>query len=187
MNPTLKAGQQLVEAELNHHGVLGMKWGVRKDRPGSTQSSLVEVGKNFLTHHGVLGMKWGFRKTSEVPSPRAADATSIVPHDKLGKTKIQTKGGENHPAHQDAVRVALAQQKLSKSGVHALSNKELQDVASRMNLEGQVHALNSKRPKSLGQRFIAEQANQAQKDPAAYLEKVNKGVEAVRKLKKAAA
>jgi hypothetical protein len=149
-------------------------------------STTAEVGKEFITHHGVLGMKWGFRKTSEVPSPRAADATSIVPHAKLGKTKIQTKGGENHPAHADAIRTALAQQKLSKSGVHALSNKELSDVASRMNLEQQVHALNSKRPKSLGQKFLAEQVNQAQKDPSGYQEKVNRGVEAVRKLKKAA-
>lgn len=104
-----------------------------------------------LTHIGVKGMKWGQRKTP--PAPVAAMATSKVPHGDKRKTKIQVEGGNNHPAHEDAIKVAEAKVKLAKSGPAALSNQELRDVANRVQLEQQVAVLTSHK----GKRFVRQQ------------------------------
>jgi hypothetical protein len=77
-------------------------------------------------------------------------ATSRVPHGEKRKTKIETAGGENHPAHEDAIKVAEAQAKLKKSGTKALSNKELQEVANRIQLEERVSLLTA----SSGRKFV---------------------------------
>jgi hypothetical protein len=147
-------------------------------------NSTFEVGQAHvaqkLSHHGVLGMKWGHRLSREAPSVRVPEAKSVVP--RYGKTKIQTKGGDNHPAHDDAVHVALARQKLKKSGPHALSNKELQDVATRMNLEQQVRSLESKRPKSVGEDFVSKQLNEAQTHPIETVKKVQEAHKSVKRI-----
>lgn len=103
-----------------------------------------ELGEEFiLEHYGVKGMRWGFRR--EAPTAVAPSATSKVPHGKKRKTKIKTEGGENHPATEDALKVAQARVKLHKSGPAALSNQELRDVATRLQLEQQVTQLSTRR------------------------------------------
>lgn len=104
-----------------------------------------------LTHIGVKGMRWGVRK----PPPAAVipTATSRVPHGNKRKTTVDVQGGQNHPAHEDAIKVAVARVKLAKSGPAALSNNELRDVANRLQLENQVSALTS----SKGKRFVSRQ------------------------------
>lgn len=132
----------------------------------------VELGEAFVVHYGVKGMKWGQRKDrnepgllerrrAQVEAVNREKRPSVTPRvqDSIGssarkKTTIKAKGGEDHPASEDAIRVAEAEQKLKKSGVHALSNKELQDLATRMNLENQVHTLQKKRPSSKGREFV---------------------------------
>lgn len=110
-----------------------------------------EAGAAFVAHFGVKGMKWGQRKGP--PSPVAPSAESVVKSNKFAKTKIKTKGGENHPATDDAIKAALAQQKIKLSGTHALTNAELRDLANRLNLEQQVHQLTGKAPKTKGKQF----------------------------------
>lgn len=124
----------------------------------------VEAGKEFVAHYGVKGMKWGQRK-SRSGTPRAAEAHSVVTRAASSKTKIKTAGGHNHPATEDAIKAALAQQKLRKSGHHALSNKELQDLANRLNLEQQVSSLIGKQPKSPSRALV----DAALKDPQATI------------------
>lgn len=68
--------------------------------------------ENFLQHYGVLGMKWGKRK------------------------------GPRHPASDDALRAVEARMKAKNSGLQSLSNKEIQDLVSRMKLEQQYKQLN---------------------------------------------
>ena len=99
----------------------------------------IELGAEFLLHYGVKGMHWGTRKES--PTAVTPKATSKVPHGAKRKTKIEVEGGENHPAHEDAIKVAQAQAKLKKSGAAALSNNELREVANRLQLEQQVSQL----------------------------------------------
>lgn len=106
------------------------------------ESSLAQTaihGEEFvdsLIHYGIKGMRWGQRKAP--PPPVAPRAVSKVPHGAKRKTKIETEGGENQPASEDAIKVAQAKAKLQKSGPAALSNKELQEVAQRIELEQRV-------------------------------------------------
>lgn len=117
------------------------------EQPSLAQS--VDLGEAFLLeHYGVKGMHWGRRKA--VPTAVGVTAVSNVPHGTKRKTKIKTQGGENHPAHEDAIKVAEARAKLTKSGTAALSNKELRDVANRIQLEQQVKQLHA----SGGKKFV---------------------------------
>lgn len=116
-------------------------------------SQLTEQGAEFLAHYGVQGMKWGTRKAP--PSAVAARATSVVPHGTKRKTKVKTEGGENHPASTDAIKVAQAKAKLKKSGTAALSNQELQDLQTRMNLERNVTQLvGAQSASAKGKKFV---------------------------------
>lgn len=66
-----------------------------------------------LAHFGIKGMKWGVRRSS-------------------------TQGGSSSEDHDNA---AAAKAKASKGGAKALSNKELQDLVTRINLEQQYSKL----------------------------------------------
>lgn len=84
------------------------------DRPESDATSgLGDVlVERVLAHHGVKGMKWGRRKAR--PS---------------------------HPASEDHTRASAASVKAKEGGVKALSNKELQDIIQRKQLEKQHREL----------------------------------------------
>jgi len=126
---------------------------------GLAQSS-VDVGAAFiLEHYGVKGMRWGQRKAE--PTAVGTTAKSIVPHGTKRKTKIKVEGGENQPAHEDAVKVAQARTKLVKSGTAALSNKELKDVANRLQLEQQVKQLTTSGGKKFVGGFLKGQGQQS--------------------------
>lgn len=141
---TVGHGEIFVDAlmhadDLEHSGVKGMKWGVRKEQ---FQSNMHER-----------------RVSTEAARRELRPAQSVRAYPTIGTSKktkatVATKGGEDHPPTDDAIKVAAARQKLKKSGVHALSNNELRDVATRLNLENQVMTLESKRPKSLGRKFV---------------------------------
>ena len=103
--------------------------------PDSMQQADSFVG-NFLEHYGVKGMKWGVRKSDPVP----AGETRVT---QKGK-RLKGEGGKGLPAHPDAKRAAESKQKAKGSGLQALSNKELKDLQTRMNLEQNVRELSVK-------------------------------------------
>lgn len=102
------------------------------------------IVEDILSHHGVMGMKWGRRKTTVGPQ-------EVVVSDK--RKRLKTSGGAGHPAHPDAVSVRRTGQIAKKSGVKALSDKELQDYAKRIQLEQNVKRL-SYSEKPAAARFV---------------------------------
>lgn len=77
----------------------------------------------FLEHYGVRGMKWGVRRTHP-------ESTGSTPK------KIKELS-------EDAAVAKAAKTKSKTQGLDALSNKELQHLVNRMNLEQQYSRLTS--------------------------------------------
>lgn len=80
-----------------------------------------------LAHFGVKGMKWGVRKRDKTPRPVEVKTAP-------GR-KVKAKGGHNQPAAEDAIEAAKLKQVARKSTTDSLSNKELQQLLTRMQLE----------------------------------------------------
>lgn len=66
-----------------------------------------------LAHHGIKGMKWGVRKGSS------------------------SSAGSQHPSSSDHATAQAHLAKIKAGGVKTLSNHELQQLVTRMNLEKQ--------------------------------------------------
>jgi 2'-5' RNA ligase len=115
---------------------------------GSMAQSAADLGAEFLEHYGIKGMHWGVRRHREVSATGHVD-TGLLKR----RTKVLTKGGEAHPAHDDAVVAAIQKQKVKKSGTDALSTQELRELANRLQVESQVSILMS----SKGKRFVQGQ------------------------------
>lgn len=95
-----------------------------------------------LAHYGVKGMRWGRRKGGDSSSESAAP-----------------KG----PVSSDAANAKKHGAKAKTSGTDALSNKELQDVVTRMNLEQQYSKLNSQtvaKGQSATKKILSDNAKQ---------------------------
>jgi len=91
-----------------------------------------------LLHYGVKGMKWGRRK-DEGSATTPTSQSQISP--KTGKAEVKTAGGERQPAHVDALSAGTKKQQFTKSGVSSLSNKDLRELANRIDLEQRVTRL----------------------------------------------
>ena len=87
----------------------------------SQTESLTTTIDDVLEHFGVKGMKWGVRKASR-----------------------------HSPGSEDAQKAVAAQKKIkSGGGTKALSNKELQDLVTRLNLEQQYSNLTTNKQSKL--------------------------------------
>ena len=104
--------------------------------------------EEVLAHYGVKGMKWGvlkdrgdrdaiFRKRAKEKKP-----VDVSVSQRPGKY-VKGKGGQNQPASEDAITAATYRQRAKASTVDSLSNKELQALVTRMNLEQQYNNLAS--------------------------------------------
>lgn len=100
-----------------------------------------------LAHYGVKGMRWGVRRSSKPTGPEDITLKTVP-----GK-RVSAQGGRRHPASEDARTVAVYKQKAKKSTVDSLSNKELQALVNRMNLEQNYSRLTTDQL-SPGKRFV---------------------------------
>lgn len=124
-----------------------------------------DVVLDILEHHGVKGQKWGVRRSAAELSGgraarKAAKRSPIVTTSHTPGKRVQTVGGKSLPAHEDAFKTAVSKQRAKSSTTDALSNKELKDLVTRMNLEQQYSNL-AKGKKSEGQAYIENQLKQA--------------------------
>jgi 2'-5' RNA ligase len=113
-------------------------------------SDTAAAGRQFLAHYGVKGMKWGVRRNRAATS---VTTETIVNAGLRGKTKVKAKGGVAQDASPDAVKAAAQKQKLKKSGAAALSNQELAELGTRLQLEVNVKRL-SEETSSSGRKFV---------------------------------
>jgi hypothetical protein len=111
----------------------GVEFQLKTDPTDAFHTS--SLGENFFRHFGVKGMKWGQHR-----STMDKGATAVEVHAKAGK-QVKVTGGKHHPPHEDAIKAAISKQKARKSTTASLSNKELQDLVSRLNLEQQYSRL----------------------------------------------
>lgn len=92
---------------------------------------------SVLQHYGVKGMKWGVTRDNPGGGP---GQTQVNVKARPGK-RVKTSGGRKQGASSDAVTAAVSKQIAKKSTTDALSNKQLQELVTRMNLEKQYNQL----------------------------------------------
>lgn len=86
-----------------------------------------DVLDDVLAHYGVRGMKWGVRRADPSSSGGSSSGTTKKPKE----------------VSDDAAAARTAKAKSKSQGLDALSNKELQHLVNRMNLEQQYSRLTS--------------------------------------------
>lgn len=98
-------------------------------------NTLTEKYYNELYHYGILGMKWGVRRNRKSASSSAS------------KTKPKTK----RIPSEDYIQA----REIKKKKLYEMSNKEIETVTRRMQLEQNYKNLNRQRV-SRGQKFVTD-------------------------------
>jgi hypothetical protein len=104
---------------------------------GQPRNSDVVLNRDFLAHYGVKGMRWGVVRDSIKSNPEGAAKKAAGVVRDLRKTKVRTKEQAKEyvktaPEHKRVKEIRLKQKVV---GVQALTNKDLQEAITRMNLE----------------------------------------------------
>lgn len=105
-----------------------------------------EMADHILMHYGIKGMKWGVR--SRVSQAKAHAKKELAERSSTETTirakpgqMVRVVGGNKRGPHVDAVNARVSEQVAKRSTLDALSNKDLQHLVNRMNLEAQYRNL----------------------------------------------
>lgn len=107
-------------SDLSHQGA-----GLELDDNSDLQQA-VDLGADFLEHFGIKGMRWGVKGSD---------------------TSRKASAGDGHASSEDHDAAVVGRVKIKQHGTKALSNKELQSVISRMNLEQQYSNISKSKSK----------------------------------------
>jgi len=132
-----------------------LEYNYNNDLAEVAMSIQAERGRDHLEHFGVKGMKWGKSTATATSTPVAT--TTVINKGLKNKTKIKGTGGQGAPAAKDAVKAAVTKQKLKKSGPSALSNQELRELATRVQLEQQVSGLTAGPGKKFVKKLVKDE------------------------------
>ena len=111
---------------------------------------------NELYHHGILGMKWGVRRYQTKDGRLTEEGRRRLGRDIKSVRNISSTGVEGTRSLSNIVNRSStsAKSKAKKSmDLSEMSNKELQDVITRLNLENNYRNLTTK-DVSLGQERL---------------------------------
>lgn len=126
------------------------------------EKTFTEKYNHELYHYGVLGMKWGVRRNRK-------SASSSTPNTNIKRKRVPS---EDH----------LQAQQLKKKKLYEMSNKELETLTRRMQLEQNYKNLNRQQI-SKGQKFVTDILTEVGKETAKNIVKsgVKTGMNALKK------
>lgn len=126
------------------------------------EKTFTEKYNHELYHYGVLGMKWGVRRNRKAASLSTSNT----------KPKTKRIPSEDH----------LQAQQLKKKKLYEMSNKELETLTRRMQLEQNYKNLNRQQI-SKGQKFVTDILTEVGKETAKNIVKngVKTGMNALKK------
>lgn len=93
-----------------------------------------EFDETKFKHYGVRGMRWGVRKRRDTASSAPSEPQPVT-ITRNSKGALKTSGGAGHKPSEDALTALAVRQKARASGAASLSNKEMETLIKRMNLE----------------------------------------------------
>lgn len=127
----------------------------------------LEEARDILSHYGVKGMRWGIRKRRSEADSTPVDPQPVAIKRNNRSGQLQTSGGAGHKPSDDALTALAIRQKARASGSVSLSNKEMETLVKRLNLEAnyaKAMAANAP-PKGKGKQFL-ENAIKGEMDAA---------------------
>lgn len=146
---------------IRHYGVKGMKWGVRR----KASALLSSAGSAARAKRSSMAEARSEKKGMKADAKSAAKAAKV-------EAKVQKKADKKQefqeklkrPVTEDAVNASKGRDRAGKHGTDALSNKELQSLVTRMNLEQQLANLKDNEKAAKARNSGREYLNDLMKD-----------------------
>ena len=124
---------------IQHYGVKGMKWGVRR----KASQLLSSAGAAARAKRSSMAEARSLKKTVKsenkaIAKTNKAAAKASQKEKRQADKQFEKDARFKRPVTEDAVAATKGRNKAGKHGTDALSNKELQSLVTRMNLEQQL-------------------------------------------------